>query len=187
MRLKYFIYCIFFFSLVALNGCNHVMESATDLFKGYDLDYAVDTGREPMIEGLQHWIEEPGQRFPELYCRYFGPVDEVEISPYSLDAVFQEWLNDDSSDRPTDFEIVRVLGSAFGNYLEENRGLCWLYTARRYDANTQPVPKIFVGDSTGNIVVAPFQIIKYSIERGEVEIFEAVDNDLKEKGLAIKI
>ncbi len=111
-----------------------------------------------LVQQNVQWANEIVSRYAE------HPVDATS-TPKELDAIFAKWLADSSLDKPSGDEIVKSLGSCFGEYLCKNLEMEWVVVSDESGMDGA------VRHRTSTIVAYPYSAVQKRVEDRGTDFF----------------
>ena len=129
---------------------------------------------EPIGEEDRTWIAEQLAIVDRLVLCH-SPADRgLELSPAVLDRVYAGWWKSPTRYDGDPNEIVDAAGSAFGQYLVEQRGLSWVITTDELGSD------LAIHDKSGRFFVYPACLIANRYERGETRFLETFNQSISQ-------
>lgn len=108
------------------------------------------------------WLEENRQFAAALGVKYGGGG---ELVPEELDVIFSRWTYEDQDKEPGD-SVANALGAAFGDYLVDQHGFCWVVVTDQYGTDYA------VKHQIAETMAFPSSSVMKRIERDEPECFQ---------------
>lgn len=110
----------------------------------------------------QRWLAENLEHARMLGVKYGSGGQHT---PEELDAIFARWMQDED-DKESGNAVANALGAAFGDYLVEQHGFCWVVVTDEYGT------EVAVRHNIGETMAFPRASVQKRIEDNDHEVFQ---------------
>jgi hypothetical protein len=122
-----------------------------------------------LSEKRQGFLGQNAERLRGLTRLYLPGVPEGETAPWALDFLLAGWMDDPARTPLKEKEVVSAIACAFGQYLADNYGFCWVVVSSYGEGAGLAVMK-----ERPEIHVFPVDIIEKGVDAGERGFLEPV-------------
>lgn len=123
----------------------------------------------------QDWIGKRAAEGREI-CKHYGVAPASQVSPATLDVVFQTWWNDRGDDRVSDEGIVNCLGCLFGELIRVKFSSEWKIVTD--DFGTDLALQVVTPNHTWEITPLAFVAKRVQSNENESGFFTAMESML---------
>ncbi|MDI9310259.1 MAG: DUF3806 domain-containing protein [Limnohabitans sp.] len=133
----------------------------------------IKMGPNPKIEELNKdlkiFIQDNLGLLSDLTNYYDLSLNNPEINfPQFLDKIFKLWKDDSNSKKPTEEEIISILGASFGDYIIKNLNFEWKLLTDKDGTD------IILKHKKYQVTLFPFNSVEKACKEEKMDFFEAI-------------